>query len=48
MADSSVKGKGTKEEPWTLKTPPGKSEYQVYRDETTDPPSLVCVVEKRL
>ena len=44
MAD--VKGKGTKEEPWTLKTPPGKSEYQVYRDETVDPPALVCVVGK--
>lgn len=36
--------KGTKEDPWVLKTPPGTSEYQMYRDETTDPPSLVCQV----
>ena len=41
-----VRGQGTKEDPWVLKTPPGKSEYQMYRDETTDPPSLVCVVGK--
>ncbi len=34
------------EDPWVLKTPPGKSEYQMYRDESTDPPSLVCVVGK--
>jgi hypothetical protein len=36
--------KGTKENPWVLKTPPGTSEYQMYRDESTDPPSLVCQV----
>ena len=36
--------KGTKEDPWVLKTPPGTSEYQMYRDESTDPPSLVCQV----
>jgi len=35
---------GTKEDPWVLKTPPGTSDYQMYRDETTDPPSLVCQV----
>jgi hypothetical protein len=37
-------GVGTKESPWVLKTPPGSSEYQMYRDETADPPALVCVV----
>lgn len=37
-------GKGTKEDPWVLKTPPGKSEYKIYRDDTTNPPSLVCIV----
>ena len=37
-------GKGTKEDPWLLKTPPGTSEYQMYRDETSDPPALVCTV----
>lgn len=46
MADNVSKGKGTKEEPWILKTPPGKSEYQVYRDDTADPPALVCLVGK--
>lgn len=46
MPEVDVKGEGTKEDPWKLKTPPGKSEYQIYRDETTDPPSLVCVVGK--
>ena len=37
-------GSGTKEDPWVLKTPPGKSEYTMYRDETSDPPTLVCMV----
>jgi hypothetical protein len=36
--------KGTKDEPWVLKTPPGSSEYGMYRDETADPPQLVCQV----
>ncbi len=44
MEDNLVEGQGTKENPWTLKTPPGKSEYQMYRDETADPPALVCQV----
>jgi len=44
MTSGSVKGKGTKEDLWLLKTPPGKSEYQMYRDEAADPPALVCVV----
>jgi hypothetical protein len=39
-------GSGTREDPWTLKTPPGSSEYQMYRDESADPPALVCVVGK--
>jgi hypothetical protein len=37
-------GEGTKENPWRLKTPPGTSEYQMYRDEEASPPALVCVV----
>ena len=37
-------GSGTKEDPWVLKTPPGTSEYRMYRDETRDPPALVCQV----
>jgi hypothetical protein len=39
-------GSGTREDPWNLKTPPGTSEYQMYRDEAADPPVLVCVVGK--
>jgi hypothetical protein len=39
-----TKGRGTRESPWVLKTPPGKSEYRMYRDESANPPALVCVV----
>ena len=41
-----AKGSGTREDPWVLKTPPGTSEYVMYRDESSDPPALVCVVGK--
>jgi hypothetical protein len=34
-------GKGTKDDPWILKTPPGTSEFKAYRDETLAPPALV-------
>jgi len=37
-------GSGTKEDPWVLKTPPGTSEYTMYRDESSDLPLLVCQV----
>jgi hypothetical protein len=39
-----VKGRGTAEDPWVLETPSGGSEYTVHRDETADPPALVCQV----
>ena len=35
---------GTKESPWVLRTPPGSSEYTMYRDDEADPPVLVCSV----
>lgn len=35
---------GTKDDPWNLKTAPGTSEYQMWRDESADPPALVCQV----
>jgi hypothetical protein len=35
---------GTAEDPWRLRTPPGTSDYTMYRDESTDPPQLVCQV----
>ena len=37
-------GEGTRENPWVLLTPPGTSEYQLYRDPDADPPQLVCQV----
>lgn len=37
-------GSGTKDDPWVLKTPPGKSEHQMYQDEGADPPALICIV----
>jgi hypothetical protein len=37
-------GSGTREDPWQLTTPPGTSDYQMWRDETADPPALVCQV----
>lgn len=43
---AKVEGKGTAAQPWILKTPPGKSEYQAYRDEEADPPALVVQVGK--
>ena len=41
---SDVTGSGTREDPWVLKTAPGTSEYQMYRDPAADPPALVCQV----
>ena len=35
---------GTPADPSTLKTPPGSSEYQAWRDESLDPPALVVQV----
>jgi uncharacterized protein DUF6855 len=44
MADDG--GDGTRANPWRLKTPPGTSEYEMYRDESANPPTLVCAVGK--
>ena len=41
---SKATGKGTKENPWQLKTPPGTSGYIMYKDETVNPAVLVCKV----
>ncbi|MDQ1727063.1 MAG: hypothetical protein QOK14_1108 [Frankiaceae bacterium] len=35
---------GTKEDPWELTTPPGSSSYTMFRDDSVDPPVLVCQV----
>jgi hypothetical protein len=39
-----AQGSGTKQDPWQLTTPSGTSSYQMYRDESLDPPALVCTV----
>jgi len=44
MPTKSASGHGTKEKPWKLKTPSGSSEYTMYKDETLDPPAIVCQV----
>jgi hypothetical protein len=35
---------GTKDDPWVLRTPPGTSEYRMWREPEADPPALVCQV----
>jgi len=37
---------GTREDPWLLRTPGGRSEYTAFRDEGLDPPALVVRVGK--
>lgn len=46
MTPVGARGSGTREDPWVLTTPSGSSEYQMYRDESADPPAFVCVVGK--
>lgn len=46
MTPNTIQGNGTREQPWLLTTPSGTSEYQMYRDETANPPALVCTVGK--
>lgn len=41
---AKVKGTGTRQSPWALKTPPGTSEFRAFRDEALDPPALVVRV----
>jgi len=37
-------GSGTLDDPWQLKTPPLSSDYTIARDDSVDPPILVCQV----
>ena len=39
-----VEGAGTRDDPWLLTTPPGRSEFEAFRDEESDPPALVVQV----
>ena len=42
----ATKGKGTKDDPWVLRTPSGESEFTAYRDQAADPPAIVVNVGK--
>jgi len=46
MPELSTTGKGTKDNPWILKTPSGESEFNAYRDESSTPPAVVVNVGK--
>ncbi len=35
---------GVKDDPWQLTMAPGSSTYTMFRDESADPPALVCQV----
>ncbi|HEX7223640.1 MAG TPA: hypothetical protein VF231_10325 [Candidatus Limnocylindrales bacterium] len=41
---ATYSGSGTKDDPWNLTTPPGTSQYQMWRDDSADPPVIVCQV----
>ncbi len=43
---TKVDGKGTEKSPWMLKTPPGTSDFQAWRDEAANPPALIVQVGK--
>src|SRR5580692_2377606 len=42
----AMSGAGTAASPWQLKTPPGTSAFEAYRDPSADPPALVVQVGK--
>lgn len=44
MAAVEVEGSRTAEDPWVLTTPPGRSEFEAYRDPDAEPPALVVQV----
>ncbi len=43
---AKVGSSGTREKPWLLKTPPGISAFEAFRDESLVPPALVVRVGK--
>ena len=46
MASKTAAMRGTPDAPWELKTPPGTSDFQAWRDAALDPPALVVQVGK--
>ncbi len=43
---ATTPGTGTREAPWQLQTPGGRSTFEAFRDESLDPPALVVRVGK--
>ncbi len=41
MGGSKNSGEGTRESPWQLATPGGRSSFEAFRDAALDPPALV-------
>ena len=41
---TEIEGTGTPDDPWLLRTPPGLSEFEAYRDASSTPPALVVQV----
>jgi Family of unknown function (DUF6855) len=41
---ATAPGTGTRDDPWVLRTPPGSSEYTMWREPDAEPPALVCQV----
>jgi hypothetical protein len=41
---SPSEGNGTKDDPWTLSTPPGSSQFEAWREPEANPPALVVQV----
>jgi hypothetical protein len=46
MSIDEIEGMGTPADPWQLRTPPGTSPFEAYRDPDADPPALVVQVGK--
>jgi hypothetical protein len=46
VPNNKLKGKGTQEAPWELKTPSGSSAFVAHRDAESDPAALVVKVGK--
>lgn len=46
MSIDEIDGMGTPADPWQLRTPPGTSPFEAYRDPDADPPALVVQVGK--
>jgi hypothetical protein len=45
---TKAKGNGTEKSPWVLKTPPGTSEFEAWRDDAAEPALVVQVGKTQL